>query len=766
MCSNLFSQEPFIGDTIEIEHYNLYLEVTNLSNGILYGTAETMVVSKLNNLQFAPFFLLKMNIDEVKVNGTSVSNWYYNDTLLRVPLVTHLNVGDDAEISITYHGSPIIESYGWGGFHFSSSAAYNLGVAFEALPHCYGRSWFPCADDFITRSTYDMFVTTDSDKKAICGGLLMDSVINANNTITWHWKLNQTIPSYLVSVAVANYSEIEMHYNGINGDIPMYIHVSASQVNGANQLFDILPDVMQAFEESWGAYPFDRVGFVSTGLGAMEHATNIAFPSNCFSPTVEYERLFAHELSHMWFGDFITCCRAEEMWINEGWATYNEILFMEKIYGAEAAQTYYKTMNQTVLTSAHGQDGGFYPLNNLPQDVTYGTNAYKKGGVIVHTLRNYLGDDVFFPAITAFLQAHAYHHVCSEDLMNFLTDFTGLDMNAWFEGWVFNAGSPGFEIDSVVTYSNENDFVSTVYVEQKRFYGNHITNENRVPCTLFNEDLTQEITVTVPFSGKTGFLSNISTNFEPKFAYIDYYDKMSDGLLAATKTITSTGNNSLVTNLTLVVDEITNAATLRGEYFLFEPDPLKTPVTGLILSNKNYWRLSGIGAENFISKGMFVYARSTMNLDTIFANPTETELSLLYRQNANYDWQIIPSTKYGSNTNGFLLAENIQLGEYCLAVLTNEYNPIEEIETTTQTSLFKVFPVPSQNNFNIQFEKGINGTIYVFDTKGTQVETFPIYTFQTDYQWTSMNLKSGIYFIRVVDEKQNVVGEKKVILSK
>ncbi|MDD4847351.1 MAG: M1 family aminopeptidase [Bacteroidales bacterium] len=760
----LTAQEAFIGDTVQIEHYNIHLEVKNLSEGVLYGTAEATVISKLQNLSMAPFYLLNMNIDTVKVNGIPISDWQYDNLLLRVPLSPLLNIGDVTIISISYHGHPTIESYGWGGFHFGSTSAYNLGVAFDALPHCYGRSWFPCADDFITRSTYHLSVTTDADKKAICGGLLIDSTINSDNTITWQWNMNQLIPSYLVSVAVANYTEVEMNYAGINGDVPMYLHVSPNQVNAAQQLFDILPDVMQLFEQSWGAYPFDRVGFVSTGQGAMEHATNIAFPAQCFSPSVDNEQLFAHELSHAWFGDMVTCCKAEEMWWNEGWATYNEILFMERIYGDEAAQTYYKNMNKVVLNSAHSQDGGFYPLNNLPQEITYGTNAYKKGGVVVHTLRNYMGDELFFSAMTAFLQRYAYQAVCTEDLVNFLTEFTGIDMSHWFDGWVRHAGAPGFEIDSVITTQNGNQYQSTVYVEQKRFYGDFITEDNRVPVTLLNEDLSQETTVTVEFSGKTGFLSDISTNFDPQFAFIDYHDKMSDGLLMETQNISATGNISFGGNFKLVVDEITASSTIYNEYFLFEPDPMKNPLTGLILSNRNYWKISGTEKENFVAKGMFIYNKSNLNLDTIFSNPTENELVLMYRPNATYDWQIIPTTQYGGNTSGFLLVENVQWGEYCLAVKTSEYNAV--CETVAENTFIQVFPNPTHHSFHFQLNKPVDGSILIYDVHGKQVDQFSIHAFQNHYQWTPKNLPAGVYFMKVMDKNHQIFDEHKLIFSK
>src|SRR5690606_37344369 len=104
------------------------------------------------------------------------------------------------------------------------------------------------------------------------------------------------------------------------------------------------------------------------------------------------EDLIAHELSHHWFGDLITCARPEEMYINEGFADFCANLHMEQLYGPEAYQARVRSNHFQVVAQAHLRDTGWYALADVPQNVTYGETSYKKGSDIARTLRAVMGD--------------------------------------------------------------------------------------------------------------------------------------------------------------------------------------------------------------------------------------------------------------------------------------------------------------------------------------------------------------------------------------
>ena len=127
----------------------------------------------------------------------------------------------------------------------------------------------------------------------------------------------------------------------------------------------------------------------------MEHATNITYPNSSINGSLSDEWLYAHELSHMWFGDKVTCASADDMWLNEGWAVFCESVFREGLYGKESYKTTMRSKLKDVLQFTHIKDGGYRALYGIPPEYTYGSTVYDKGGQVAHTLRGYLGDSLF-----------------------------------------------------------------------------------------------------------------------------------------------------------------------------------------------------------------------------------------------------------------------------------------------------------------------------------------------------------------------------------
>ncbi|MBL0310598.1 MAG: hypothetical protein IPP77_13290 [Bacteroidetes bacterium] len=136
------------------------------------------------------------------------------------------------------------------------------------------------------------------------------------NTKTWHWTLRDEIPSYLASVAVSDYATLLDTVQGINGMVPIELAARAPDTTNLKNLFVHLKDAFHIQENHWGPYEWERIGFciVPFSAGAMEHATNISF-MNLFLTVLkdEAEVTMAHELSHHWFGDLVTCKTADEM---------------------------------------------------------------------------------------------------------------------------------------------------------------------------------------------------------------------------------------------------------------------------------------------------------------------------------------------------------------------------------------------------------------------------------------------------------------------
>src|ERR1019366_2053791 len=191
---------------------------------------------------------------------------------------TALHTGDSATLELFYHGQPLQMAGDFGGFYWTGSYAFNIGVSFLSTPPCFGKVWFPCFDNFSVRSRFEYFVTTDSSRKAFCNGILLDSS-STGGANTWHWKLTGNIPSYLASVTVGPYLTLTDTVNAMNGTIPVQLGVAASDTATFNHFFQHLHNDFHNLERHWGPYRWNRVGYciVPFDAGAMEHTTNISF---------------------------------------------------------------------------------------------------------------------------------------------------------------------------------------------------------------------------------------------------------------------------------------------------------------------------------------------------------------------------------------------------------------------------------------------------------------------------------------------------------
>ncbi|RLD47778.1 MAG: hypothetical protein DRI94_13510, partial [Bacteroidetes bacterium] len=200
----IINNKAYHSDSLDVLNYDINLDITDFTNQKISGHTLLKIVSKVNNLSNIALDLQQLTIDSIFVDSIKNTTFNYNDTLINIA-VSPYNTSDTILVNIFYHGTPQIDPSSWGGFYFQGDYAYNLGVGFESEPHNYGRVWFPCIDDFVDRATYDYRITAKNGYFAVCNGTLMDTTYNGNNTHTFHWRLHNTIPTYLSSVAVSKY---------------------------------------------------------------------------------------------------------------------------------------------------------------------------------------------------------------------------------------------------------------------------------------------------------------------------------------------------------------------------------------------------------------------------------------------------------------------------------------------------------------------------------------------------------------------------------
>lgn len=719
-------------DSVDVLHYTIYLDVTDFSNKRIHATCTVHFQAKVF-LQQLDLDLLRLKVDSVKQKGVLVPFSYGDSLTLHISLLEPLNVGDTASVTVFYHGKPKQDSGGWGGWYWSGDLAFNIGVALNDVPHTFGRAWFPCFDNFVERSTYTLSVRTASNKMALCGGTLQYVEDLADGTQIWHYMLDDPIPSYLISVAVHQFAPVTQYYTSISGQqIPIVLGATAADTNKLKNSFKHLEEALHLYEQLWGPYRWDRVGYVLTTVGAMEHATNIAYPAFLVNGLTTYENIMAHELSHHWFGNLSTCRTAADMWLNEGWAVFNEWIFYEHLYGkTRYVQEVVNTLEQCVrYLHTPLSDGAYFALNQIPETHTYGETVYRKGALAAHTLRGYLTDSLFFSCMRSFLDTYAFSDVSSEDLEIALSTCSGKDLSAFFDNWIYAPGWSAFWIDSVaVETSGIPGFQVTVFVKQRVRGAPQLFHEVPMELSFYLAD-GQMKTYQVVVSGECMWFTFVLPE-QPLLVVLDEQERIADAVIAEQKRIGKTGTHQFpLAKMNLTVNQISDTALVRVEHIYAAPDPFRHPIKGLYLSRERFWRVDGVWDTSFKASANISYQGAAMNngyLDVDLISNTEDSLVVVYRSSAASDWQIVfdvTHNKLGSanDKRGNFTIHHLRKGQYALAIWhatrADSITPLADscqltsVPQLSSTSVGKLFPNPADQHFFIELDQRSHIELY------------------------------------------------------
>lgn len=695
-------------DSVDILQYTIDLRIRNFVSKQIAGNTTVSFRAKIA-VQEIRLDLLELIVDSLQYNGVKIP-FQYNDTLLRVRLPNQINTSDTQTVKVFYRGNPQGDPTGWGGFYFSGDYAYNLGVGFGANPHVYGRVWFPCFDNFTERSKFKFTIRTDSVKAAYCNGLLQsDVVLQGERSRTWYMK--DEIPSYLASVAIGNYIDLKSTYAGKEKNIPVLIASLANDTNNVKTAFRNLHNAIGFYEQSFGAYAWDRVGYALVPFlnGAMEHATNIAYPRNFSLQGSTYETILMHELSHHWFGNLVTCSSQEDMWLNEGWASYCESLFLEKQYGINSYKTNIRNTHAGLLLNLIYTEG-LRSMDSIPFELTYGNYVYLKGAMIAHSLRGYLGDSLFFNGLTAFLAQNKFKAISSEDFQIGLSASTGYNLAPFFNDWVSQPGWADFEVDTFATSGSVGNYSVSLAVQQKIYAAKHLYSEVPLQISFISENFQREDHRIVMSGNAMNF--QLPCSFIPKLVLIDLDEKLALGGISQSTMIRSAGVfNQNAARMNVTVTALTDSAFLHVRHHYTAPDDANASQMGMRISPTRYWVVGQVARGSYTSNAKIFYDGRTNNSQLDFALDInhEDSLTLLYRPQGSGNWQVYPHYRKETGSNktdryGFFIVDRLMSGQYCFAMAA----PIATIVQNKKiaASNVQLYPNPSNNFLVIECNEG------------------------------------------------------------
>ncbi|RMG02135.1 MAG: M1 family peptidase [Acidobacteria bacterium] len=319
--------------------------------------------------------------------------------------------------------------------------------------------WFPSYDFPDDKATSEQFLTVLRDEVAIANGKLIEITEKPDGRRVFHYKMDLPHPVYLISFVIGKYSKLEDNYKNI--PLGFYVYPGTEEI--AKNAFAKTKDMFRIFEEVTGMdYPFnkyDQTIVAKFRFGGMENitATTLA-DTEILSYDVLKDRiedLISHELAHSWFGNLVTCRNWAELWLNEGFASFMEAVYRERMYGqndylrkiAQDALEYISYESAT-SSSTKFRHGLFNQLAR-PDDSIFDPIAYQKGSVVIHTLRKEIGDDAFWLGVRNYLKAHRFDNVGTADLKQAMESASGKNLDWFFYQWVYMAGFPKLEVRPV-----------------------------------------------------------------------------------------------------------------------------------------------------------------------------------------------------------------------------------------------------------------------------------------------------------------------------
>jgi aminopeptidase N len=738
---------------IDVLHYDLSIVIKNFTQKNIYGQA--IIHYELKQNADSIFFEINhLTVDSVIYHAQQLSLTQRADSLwIKFPSTVFPAIDS---ITIYYSGEPGKDPANLGGFYFQdSSYAFNIGVSFMNDPHNFGKAWFPCRDNFQDKATFTYHIHVDSGKTATCGGILYQIDTLPDHSRIYHWNLITPIPPYLASVAVANFVAVKDTVLSINNTvIPIELYGLPADTNKTKGTFSHLKHAFHIFESLFGPYLFQRIGYVMVpfNAGAMEHACNIAFPKAFVSGSSALDYIMAHELSHHWFGNLVTCNHQENMWLNEGWANYCEALFFEFYQDKKAYKDYVRSLHEDVLRRAHILDGSYLPITPMPASYTYGTTVYKKGATTLHTLRSYLGDSLFFGATRHYLNQFAFQSASTENFQQAFENYTQLNLTRFVNDWLKTPGFAHFGLDSFKVIPYGNGYQTQIYIHQRlKEKPNFI--EVHLPVALWSKNWERKDTTIYINNEYTN--ATVYTAFEPLFIMLDPEEKIADATVDEYQIaygVTSLPFDKSYGNVSIVKLNGVDSCLVHFTHHFISPGG-DQPEKGIYVGNR-YWEVNFISPDTgFQAKAIFRYnggsTGTTGYIDADWWNTVEDSLVLLYKEKMHHPWQIWDSTVHqkGSSTDkiGYFEARYLKPGFFAIGYK----DTVQTINRSKNLNPYylHVYPNPSTGNLfletNLSASELANAQIFIYNSLGQLLLQLPY------KKSISLAMPSGYYYMEL-----------------
>ncbi len=516
----------------QVAHIALDL-ILDIPNQGCRGTCTTTIVPVRNGITSIVMDAVEMQIDAVKVSGQD-QKFSYDGNQLQITLSNTTVIDQAIDLVIVYkldhptRGIYFIQP----DDHYPNkpTQVWTQGEDEDT------RYWLPCFDYPGQLASSEIRITVPKSMMAISNGELISKEAQGES-IVYHWKQTEVHPTYLMTLAVADFAEIRDEWNGK----PITYYVEKGREDSAKLTMGKTPRMVEFFSKTYGyayAYPkYAQVCIDDFIFGGMENTSTTLLTDRCLLDdraaldNIRSETLVAHELAHQWFGDLAVIKHWSHAWVKEGAATYAEVLWLDHEYGSDLARYFWLGQAREYLD----EDSNRYrrPLvTHVYREAIelYDRHIYEKGGCVYHMIRTELGDELFFKTIATFLNDNAHKTVETVDLLRAIEKTTGRNLMFLFDQYVYRGGHPDYK----VSYSWDNDSnLAKVSVTQTQVADGETNGlfDLKLPIAFTSAGSTQSFTVRIhqreqafyfPLTTKPDYVSFDAGNNFLKTVELDY----------------------------------------------------------------------------------------------------------------------------------------------------------------------------------------------------------------------------------------------------
>jgi aminopeptidase N len=482
----------------KIEHIRLEITVDPRSKTLVgrAGQSIRVVASKQKWLKLDQ---VGLEVDEVSVDGIAAKFSVEGQSLL-IDLQTERRVGSLLEVSVSYRAP-----HPKRGIYFTGPDAGDPQKPYQVWTQGQdedSRHWFPTLDYPNQKATSEIIAHVPSGFTAVSNGALI-SKREKPDSVEFHYRIGVPHVTYLITLVVAEFSE--WSDSGPRG-LPVQYFVQKGREEDGKRAFRNTPKMIEEFEKKTGIpYPYEKYSQAAVQdfiFGGMENTsattqTDLTLHDARASIDFSSDPLVAHELAHQWFGDLVTCRDWSHGWLNEGFATFMERVWVECNPGSGGGFEEAKYYSYQDLKEYLADDQSRYrrPIicNTYIEPIDlFDTHLYQKGGLVIHLIRSILGEDEFWKSIHTYLNRHQGQSVETLDLVRAIEDSTGRNLRQFADEWLLSGGHPEFE----VAYQwHEERKLAEWTIEQKQTGGAPWVTKEGVTTRLFHLPVCLEMTL-------------------------------------------------------------------------------------------------------------------------------------------------------------------------------------------------------------------------------------------------------------------------------